>query len=469
MFRAGHAFPKLLCSVFAAGASAVHTLHAQQPPVNPPRPAFEGLRFREDWSNKTTGDAFDPIKHIALNAAGGVWLSLGGHVRVRGERDRNFMGGGAGDRDDSFTLARAHVHADLHLGSSVRFFLEGRESYANGRALPGGIRVSDRNDLDFGNAFAEYVFSTPGQRISARVGRQEFLLGRERIVSPLDWANVRRVFEGAALDVRRGALSIGAFATHPLVVNRTHVDAPDHRTTFWGSNATWQQAKSPRIVEGALLIKSTAARGVDPFAERASAIGRVVTPLMVRGVLLEVEGGLQQVRSGGNTSVASMLATDLTWSRTTAWSPSIGVGVDRASGTGAGDVAQSGTWDQLYPLAHAYAGYADVLGRRNLMEERLVAQISPRPTVRIRISAHAFQRASSFDAAYDPSGGILRAAGTSASDWIGTEGDATVQWRIGRHVRLDGGGARFAPGQFMRDTGAARPYSWLFGSMTTTF
>ena len=335
--------------------------------------------------------------------------------------------------------------------------------------MAGGIRVSDRNDLDFGNAFAEYVFSTPGQRISARVGRQEFLLGRERIVSPLDWANVRRVFEGAALDVRRGALSIGAFVTHPLVVNRTHVDAPDHRTTFWGSNATWQQAKSPRIVEGALLIKSTAARGVDPFAERASAIGRVVTPLMVRSVLLEVEGGLQQVRSGGNTSVASMLATDLTWSRTTAWSPSIGVGVDRASGTGAGDVAQSGTWDQLYPLAHAYAGYADVLGRRNLMEERLVAQISPRPTVRIRISAHAFQRASSFDAAYDPSGGILRAAGTSASDWIGTEGDATVQWRIGRHVRLDGGGARFAPGQFMRDTGAARPYSWLFGSMTTTF
>ena len=103
------------------------------------------------------------------------------------------------------------------------------------------------------------------------------------------------------------------------------------------------------------------------------------------------------------------------------------------------------------------------------MEERVVAQVSATQTVRVRLSAHAFQRASSFDAIYDATGAVLRTAGTGASNSVGTEGDATVQWRIGRHLRLDGGGARFTPGQFMRDTGAAQPYTWLFSSMTATF
>lgn len=469
MFRRRILNRLFLTVAVAAGAGTVHPAFAQQPPINPPRPVYEGLRFREDWSRKPVGDPFDPIKHVPLSPAGGAWLSLGGHLRVRGESDWNFLGGGSGVRDDAFLLARAHLHADLHLGPSVRLFVEGRQSYANGRDLPGGIRIADRNDFDLGNAFVEVGHSGPQQRVALRVGRQELLLGRERIVSPLDWANVRRVFEGATAEWRHGPLTFGAFATHPLVVSRTRADVPDRRTTFWGSTATWQRSKSPRLVEGAVLVKSIASRGAEPFAERASIIARGVMPLMVPSVLLEVEGGVQRVHSVGEPSLASMIATDVTWSRAGSWSPSVSIGFDRASGTGARDLAQSGTWDQLYPLAHAYAGYADVLGRRNLVEERVVAQLSPWATVRLRVSAHAFQRTSTADAMYDPAGAVLRAAGTGASDRIGTEGDATVQWRIGRHVRLDGGGARFAPGQFMRDTGAARPYSWLFSSVTTTF
>ncbi len=470
MFRPRHTCLILLCASFAPGVGVVHSAHAQHPsPTASPRPAYEGLRFREDWSHRLTGDAFDPLKFIALSPTGRVWLSLGGQFRVRAENDENYLGGGTGDRDDSFMLARAHLHADLHLGPSVRLFVEGRQSYANGRALPGGTRLIDRNDLDFGNAFAELAFNSARQGLSARIGRQELLLGRERIVSPLDWVNVRRVFEGVTLDMHRGPLSIGAFNTHPLAVSRTRLDVPDRRTTFWGTTTTWHQAKSLRIIDGGILIKSTQAKGADPFAERASGVARIVTPFVARGVLLEVEGGVQQLRRAGERSLASMLSTDLTWSRTRSWAPSVGIGFDRASGTGSGKLPQSGTWDQLYPLAHAYLGFADVLGRRNLMEERVVAQFSATQTVRVRLSAHAFQRASSFDAIYDATGAVLRTAGTGASNSVGTEGDATVQWRIGRHLRLDGGGARFTPGQFMRDTGAAQPYTWLFSSMTATF
>ena len=34
--------------------------------------------------------------------------------------------------------------------------------------------------------------------VVARVGRQELLLGSQRLISTLDWANTRRTFEGVA-------------------------------------------------------------------------------------------------------------------------------------------------------------------------------------------------------------------------------------------------------------------------------
>lgn len=443
--------------------------HAQQTSVASPRPAYDNLRFREDWSTAHHGDAFDPLKRVTLNDGGSVWLSLGGHARVRGEAVRNFLGGGSGTRDDHFGLLRAHLHADLRVGTHARLFVEGRHSVARGRDLPGGTRLIDRNDLDWGNAFAEVAGSVIGRHTALRLGRQELSLGRERIVSPLDWANVRRIFQGATVESRRGAMSVGAFAMHPVTVIRSRADVPDTRTVFWGSTVAWQQPKGPRVMEGALLVKEADASSTTTRARRATVTARVITPVGITGVLLEIESGAQQVLTGSTVTHASMIASDLTWSRAGGWAPALSIGVDRASGTGAGAPAQSGTWDQLYPLAHAFAGLADVLGRRNLLEERVVLQVSPRAAVRVRLAAHAFQRASTSDAMYDPAGTVVRAAAAGASDAIGAEFDATAQWRIGRHVRLDGGAARFAPGQFMRDTGASQPYSWLYTSLTTTF
>lgn len=448
---------------------------AQQPPAAPPatapRPAYDNLRFREDWSAVQRGDAFDPLKRIALNDSGSVWLSLGGHVRARGESVQNFLGGGIGTRDDAFGLLRAHLHADLRVGPHARLFLETRQSVAVDRDLPGGARLIDRNTLDLGNAFAEVSGAVMGRQTSLRLGRQELALGRERIVSPLDWVNVRRVFHGAALESQRGPLTLGAFAMRPLTVIRTRADVADTRTAFWGSTVAWQRPKNPRVIEGALLVKEVNAVGATPRARRATATARVITPVGISGVLLEVEGGAQQVLTGSAVSYASMISSDLTWSRAGGWAPALSVGVDRSSGTGAGAgaTAQSETWDQLYPLAHAFAGFADALGRRNLIEERVVLQASPRAAVRLRLAAHLFQRASVSDAVYDAAGAVLRASAAGASRAIGAEVDATAQWRIGRHVRLDGGAARFAPGQFMRDTGASSAYTWLYTSLTTTF
>ena len=94
------------------------------------RPAFNPVsRWKEDWSGlkgvdrAQTGDPFDPLKFIPLNADGSIWLSLGGGLRVRLESFRNFNF--APQSDESYLLYHLLLHADLHITNFVRVFVEG--------------------------------------------------------------------------------------------------------------------------------------------------------------------------------------------------------------------------------------------------------------------------------------------------------------------------------------------------------
>jgi hypothetical protein len=102
-------------------------------------------------------------------------------------------------------------------------------------------------------------------------------------------------------------------------------------------------------------------------------------------------------------------------------------------------------------------------------EFRAVAQASATSTLRLRASGHIFRRTSADDAMYDAQGNVARASIPGASMALGSEIDFTAQWRLQRHLRIDGGGAVFTPGQFMKDTGAAEQYTWAFASLTAIF
>ena len=89
--------------------------------------------------------------------------------------------------------------------------------------------------------------------------------------------------------------------------------------------------------------------------------------------------------------------------------------------------------------------------------------------MRARVAFHAFQRVSDADAAYDVAGAVFRPALPVSARDLGSEVDLSVQWRISRHLRADGGIARFSAGRFLRETGSALPYTWGFTSLAATF
>jgi alginate export protein len=364
-------------------------------------------------------------------------------------------------------LSRVYMHADLHGSYGTRVFLEGRKAEAPGRDLPGGQRTSDRDDLDWGNLFGEIARGFDRGRAVLRYGRQELLFGRERMISPSDWSNVRRSFNGTVLEVQQPQMTITGMYVHPMVVLQTEKNHQDNLTTLLGAYASFRRV-SPSVFELYVLDKRVDETATAPKTSRTTIGLRIVEPFFTNWTA-ELEGGTQTGSAGNATINASMISSDFTRAFKAPWSPSLTLGVDRSSGTGAGKPAQSGTWDVFYALAHSYLGYADVLGRRNVTELRLVAQAAPAKKFSIRASGHMFRRTSGDDAMYDTGGNVARASIPGASMDIGNEFDFTAQWRLQRHLRLDGGGAMFTPGQFMKDTGAAQQYTWMFASLALTF
>ena len=410
-----------------------------------------------------------PLKHVRVTPSGKIWFALAGIQRARVERDVNYLGGGDGTRTDNFGVSRTQLSIDLHLSPRTQIFAEARDATARGRDLPGGTRSSDRDVWDWATLYLEQSTGFGDLKSTLRAGRQELALGRERIVSPSDFANVRRTFEGVTLNSIGARNTLTAFYAHPIVVRQTEHNIRDDNVTLWGVQSAWKRPNAPALLELYVFDKTTKKTATVPRAERTLIGGRAVTPLGASKWLAEAEGGVQFGTTGTANVRAYMLATDFTRTFVARWSPSLTFGADWSTGTRAGRAPLSGTWDVFFPLGHAYTGYADLNGRRNLVELRGVLEASPRQSIRLRASGHAFRRASDADAVYDDGGNVFRPSIAGAPRDIGKELDVTLQWRASRFFRFDVGGAVYAPGGFLRATGPAQRYTWGFGSVTVTY
>ena len=85
--------------------------------------------------------------------------------------------------------------------------------------------------LDFHQAYLDVRSPASGPvPITVRIGRQKLVYGSQRMVSPLEWVNTARVFDGARVSVGAGAgRELDAFATRLVPVAPTAFN--DHAPT----------------------------------------------------------------------------------------------------------------------------------------------------------------------------------------------------------------------------------------------
>ncbi len=445
------------------------------------RPSYKTRRQDEDWSvlagldTSETGDLFDPIKYVPLNDEGTVWVSFGGQLRERVEiwRDFNFGFPAAADHDDSFLLSRLFLHADVHLGDRVRVFVQSINALATDRDLVGGRRTLDVNSFDIHQAFLDVkVVEFEDGDLTIRAGRQELLFGKQRLVSPLNWSNTRRRFQGVSAILRRADWTVTGFYTQFVPVRKYDMDVSNSSVNFGG---VYAEGKVPNSDVGLDLYALFVDRNGVAFNGTAGSEDRWTVGARVHGKIADTsfdydaEGAYQFGKVGSGDISAFMFAGELghTW-RDCNWKPRAHLGAGYASGddNAGGNV---GTFNQLFPLGHAYLGYIDAIGRQNLIDVNTGIAVKPTKQTTVKLAGHAFWRADNDDAVYNAGGAVLRPGAADNSGEIGQEVDLTVKHVFNRHISLLVGYSHFFPGDVIEGTGPHSSIDFGYTALQFTF
>lgn len=438
-------------------------------------PAFTNLRYDENWSKYNPEDGgtwMAPIKHVSLGDK--VWMSVGGELRLRWEYFDGFNFDDA--NEDSYLLYRSFLHTDLHLGSHWRVFVQGRFSDVEQRDLPGGNREAlDYDEGDLWNAFIEASYPVGGMNLSVRLGRMELQYGKQRVLSPLDWSNNRRIFDGALVQLAdaEGRWKLDGFATQPVIIDGDELtwnDTDDNRN-FAGLYYTQKLgAESKHALDAYLFYQQRDAIALvreDLYTLGARAFGPVYGNLAYEAEAAwqfgdrEVSGRFFDNELDISAWFASL---ELKYTFSEAWGkPFLALGADYASGDGEPTDDTVETYNQLYPLGHAYFGYIDTVARQNVKAIKLGTGITMVPNkLTAALEYHWFWRAHEGDGLYNAGGALARSAifvtpggrtVTAQDNELGQEIDLTLTYILNRHLSFALGYSHFFTGDFLRETG----------------
>lgn len=336
--------------------------------------AFKPLFFNNNFGylDDPCYEGFNPgdkLKGIDMPAGGKV--DLGGEFRVRYHSEENMRGLGLTGRDDEFWLTRVRLFSNYKINDYFRFY--GEYLYADSGGQTFTNRPIEVNRGEAQNLFLDANLIKDGDTsLTARLGRQELLYGNQRLVSPLDWANTRRTFDGYKLMYSGKDWDVDGFFVNPVKRQLSNEgtnqwDGADSDTLFYGAYGT-RKGLDIGTVDAYYL-------GIDYLAPGASfhTIGARVAG-DVEGWLYELEGGTQFGKNGNGSNHSAGFAVaglgrklDINVAGNS-WKPTLWAWYDYASGER--DMADAGRFgdgfDHLYPLAHKYNGFMDLFGRRNL-------------------------------------------------------------------------------------------------------
>ncbi len=450
-----------------------------QDPLPIERPHYQLLRFNEDWSmlrdvpDAQKTDFWDSIKYIPLNEDGSTWLSTGGSARMRWEGWHNFGFGEAPNNDDTFLLWRILAHADLHAGESFRAFVQGKHAYSTDRDLPGGNRPIDRDTIALEQAFVDVVVQFDEQKdLTIRPGRQALEFGAGRLVSPLLWANTLRRWDGVSAIYGSEEWDLHGFYSVFVPVQKYDFNDGDSDLPFWGVYADGTVPGSDVGLDlyylgyGNYVGMGPTWNGTMGDETRntfgARAFGRA------GNFDYDAEFAYQFGEVGSADVSAYMFGGELGYTFDAAWSPRPLIGLD----VGSGDNNPGGnvqTFNQLYPLAHAYLGYADVIGRQNLIAPSLGVVAKPGLQTTLGLRAFWFWRESTKDAVYTAGGVVLRPGSAGSDSYVGAEVDVILQHKFDRHTTVLLGYNRFFAGSFIEESGASDDIDYVFAQVEYTF
>jgi alginate export protein len=155
--------------------------------------------------------------------------------------------------------------------------------------------------------------------------------------------------------------------------------------------------------------------------------------------------------------------------RKVAAAPHIFLEGNYASGTKNPNGHEWNTFDQIYPSNHDKLGFADEVGRRNLVHFRTRVEEEPTKKWKLKQQFESYWLATSNDNFYASSGAITVAAHPGASRHIGNELDLVAEYELNKGLNFGFGYARMFAGQFLETTTPRHDYSYPYAYFEYNF
>jgi len=395
------------------------------------------------------------------------WLDLSGEFRFRYE-DRQGLGFREG-ADDGYGLVRTRVNLGVEAQPWLKLFFQGQDSRAPGHRNPNGVF---KDTFDIRQAYVK-IGGQEGSPVAVTAGRQLLSYGDQRLIGALDWTNTSRAFDAVKLELTPASGSKLDVFSSSVVAND-----PDRRVNVSpeGNNLHGVYGAFSRIIP-----KST----LEPYVLWQTQ-PLVSNELQIRGDLDRYTAGfrlwskslgrwdynLALVRQWGDAAGADIAAwgsyAELGYSIDAPLAPRLYAEYTFGSGDSDPGDGRIGGFNDLYPTAHLWYGYNDLVGWRNLKNVRFGADLRPHRKLKVKLDYHAFWLANRNDGLYNVAGVRTVAApqGGAADAKIGDEVNATFVVPLTPTVTVGGGVGHLFPGAFLEanTSGHGNTFTFLFTS-----
>lgn len=289
---------------------------------------------------------------------------------------------------------------------------------------------------DAGLGVHEANVAITGERLRIEVGRFEMAYGDQLVIGDVGWHETGRAFDGArarlSLTSEGGAIDVFAtqVAEGATLMTSEFAEGDAYFLGVYGSLGDLIAAERELELDAYLLgeLAGSDEAAMPPTEAALELTGGVRVKDTLGPTAVRVEAGVQTGQRPASDSVlAAQIDGDVMFA--VAAPTRIGAGAFYATGDDP-TTGRDTAWNQLYPTAHKFLGFMDIIGpRTNVAGVSLKGRHAFAPALGLGVDGHVFFRPET-------------AAGVDT--YTGFETDVWLGWKIGGGLGLRGQYSLFA-------------------------
>lgn len=394
------------------------------------------------------------------------WLDVGLQYRARLEhRDNDFRRSRDAVDDPLLSRARAYF-AVKNILDPFRLTVEFQDSRKFGGKFP-----SDNNDvnkLEFIQAYGElYLKNGLGKErpISVRVGRMAFEVLDRRLIARNEWRNTTNNFQGirALFGSNQNDWQLDTFALQPIIRQTIDTDPADKSQWFYGTILNWRRWSDvvtlqpfylkldQQSINSAIPRRNISSGGLRGYG----LIGNTAFDYDLMGVYQFGNSGSQVHRALGGVA-------ELGYTFDHKWKPRLSENFGYASGDANPSDSKNQRFEKLFGFGRPWSSN-DYFQFENIQALKTRLELTPSKKLRGDVGYNAYWLASRSDRWNKAN---LRDNKGASGNFIGSEVDARVRYKLTSNLDSTVGYAYFKPGKFTRNVSRNNPSNFLYVELT---